>query len=281
MPHDWPNVETLKCIELGSDDVHIWRARLNVSPEVFRGLSRTLAPDEVERARQFRFERHRDLFVASRGILRHILSGYMRTAPQALLLRSTAKGKPFMAYDKCEVHFNVSHSGTLALYAVARREVGIDIEQIDARLATPDVAMRVFTSREFAEWCALPASARSRAFFDCWTRKEACLKGRAEGLSLPLDELEVWSEGDELRVVFSDSQAWLLRSLKPAAGYSAAVAVEGGCAAVKFLDFWLSDGVRAIGDRVRTPTDSDSRLRALSSCSAICETSNPLLESIQ
>ena len=36
-----------------------------------------------------------------------------------------------------------------------------------------------------------------RVFFDCWTRKEACLKGRAEGLSLPLNELEVWSADDE------------------------------------------------------------------------------------
>jgi 4'-phosphopantetheinyl transferase len=136
----------------------------------------------------------------------------------------------------------------LALYAVARHEVGIDIERIDARLATPDVAMRVFTSREFAEWYSLPASERSRVFFDCWTRKEAYLKGRAEGLSSPLSELEVWSADDEFRVLFSDSQTWALRSLKPAAEYSAAVAVEGGCAAVNFLDFWLSDGVRANSD---------------------------------
>jgi 4'-phosphopantetheinyl transferase len=241
-------VEALNRIELGPDEVHVWRARLDVSPAVFRGLSRTLAPDEVERARQFRFLRHRNLFVAARGILRHILSSYMRMAPDALLLRSSANGKPFMAYDKCGVHFNVSHSGASALYAVARHEVGIDIEQIDARLATPDVAMRVFTSGELAEWCALPVSTRSRAFFDCWTRKEACLKGRAEGLSLPLNELEVWSAGDEYRVLFSGGQAWLLRSLKPAAGYSAAIAVEGGCADVKYLGFRLNNGAFAIDD---------------------------------
>ncbi|MGA2961758.1 MAG: 4'-phosphopantetheinyl transferase superfamily protein [Candidatus Korobacteraceae bacterium] len=237
-------METLKCIELGPDDVHIWRARLDVGSAVLRGLARTLAPNEIERTSQFRFLLHRNLFVAARGILRHILSGYMQTAPQALLLRSTAKGKLFLA-DKCGVHFNVSHSGTLALYAVARHEVGIDIERIDARLATPDVAMRVFTSRELAEWYALPASERSRVFFDCWTRKEAYLKGRAEGLSLPLSELEVWSAGGEFRVLFSDGQMWALRSLKPTGEYSAAVAVEGGRASVKCLDFWLSDGVRA------------------------------------
>ncbi len=219
-----------------------------MSPAVLRGLSRTLAPDEVERARQLRFLRHRNLFVAARGILRHILSSYMRTAPDALLLRSTANGKPFIAYDKCGVHFNVSHSGTLALYAVARHEVGIDIEQIDARFATPDVAMRVFTSGELAEWYALPVSTRSRAFFDCWTRKEACLKGRAEGLSLPLNELEAWSAGDEFRVLFSGGQACLLRSLKPAAGYSAAIAVEGGCADVKYWDFRLDHDASAIND---------------------------------
>jgi 4'-phosphopantetheinyl transferase len=186
--------------------------------------------------------------VAARGILRHILSSYMRTAPRALLLRSTANGKPLMADDKCGVHFNVSHSGTLALYAVARREVGIDIEQIDRRLATADVAIRVFTSGELAEWYALPVSTRSRAFFDCWTRKEACLKGRAKGLALPLNELEVWSAGDEFRVLFSGGRTWLLRSFKPAAGYSAAVAVEGGCADVKYMDFHLNNGASAIDE---------------------------------
>jgi 4'-phosphopantetheinyl transferase len=239
-------VGTLNRIELGPDGVHIWRARLDVSPAVFSSLSRVLAPDEVERARQFRFVRHRNLFVAARGILRHILSSYTRTAPPALLLRSTAKGKPFLASDKCGVYFNVSHSGALALYAVARHEVGIDIEQIDRRLATPDVAMRVFTSGELAEWHALSASARWRVFFDCWTLKEACLKGRAEGLSLPLNELEVWPAGGEFRVLFSGGQAWLLRSFKPAAGYSAAVAVEGGCADVKYLHFRLSNSASAI-----------------------------------
>ncbi len=235
-------------IELGADDVHIWHARLDVSPAVLRGLSTTLAPDEIERARQFRFVRDRNLFVAARAILRHILSGYMRMAPHALLLRSTANGKPYLAHDEREVHFNVSHSGAVALYAVARREVGVDIERIDARLATPEVAMQVFTGRELAEWSALPASSRTHAFFDCWTRKEACAKGRAEGLSLPLNELEVWSADEEFRVVAGGGRAWLLRSLKAAAGYSAAVAVEGGCMNVQSLDFCLSNDSSTVDD---------------------------------
>ena len=232
-----------------------------MSPAVFRDLSSTLAPDEIERASRFRFVRHRNLFAATRGILRHILSSYMRMAPRALLLRSTANGKPNMAYDKCGVHFNVSHSGALALYAVARHEVGIDIEQIDARLATPDVAMRIFTSGELAEWHALPAPARCRFFFDCWTRKEAYLKGRGKGLLLPLDELEVRSAGDESRVLFSDSRAWLLRTLRPAPGYSAAVAVEGKCADLKSLDLWLSDGVCASDVAPELFVSSNSLLR--------------------
>jgi hypothetical protein len=63
-----------------------------------------------------------------------------------------------------------------------------------------------------------------------------------------LNELEVWSAGDEYRVLFSGGQAWLLRSLKPAAGYSAAIAVEGGCADVKYLGFRLNNGAFAIDD---------------------------------
>ena len=226
-----------ECIQLGPEEVHIWRVTLDVSPAVFGALSSTLAADEIERARQFRFGRHRDLFTAGRGILRYILSRYLRTAPQALPLRSARQGKLFCDDDRCGIHFNVSHSGALALYAVARREVGIDLEQIDAGLATPEVAARIFTNREFAQWRALPSSTRVRAFFDCWTRKEACLKGCAEGLSLPLNELDVWSPLDEQRVLSYAGQSWLLRSLKPAAAYSAAVAVEGGCAELRHMKF--------------------------------------------
>jgi len=58
------------------------------------------------------------------------------------------------------------------------------------------------------------------------------------------------SAGDELRVLFSGGQAWLLRSLESAAGYSAAIAVEGGCADVKYLDFRLNHGAFAINDVV-------------------------------
>lgn len=234
--------------ELGPDDVHIWRAKLDVNPAVLRSLNRTLAPDEVERARRFRFVLHRNLFAAARGILRHILSSYVTTPPHALLLRSGASGKPCMADTEHGVHFNLSHSGTQALYAVARREVGIDIEQIDARFATPEIVERVFTSGEFAELHSFPASMRERAFFDCWTRKEAYLKGRAEGLSLPLNKLEAWSTRDEFRVLFSGGQAWSLYPLKAAAGYSAAVAVAGGCADIKYFTFPSSDGERAIED---------------------------------
>jgi 4'-phosphopantetheinyl transferase len=235
-------------IELGPDDVHIWRARLDGSPAELRSLGMTLAPDEADRALRFRFVRHRDLFVAARGILRHILSSYVNTPPDALLLRSGASGKPFMTDTERGVHFNVSHSGTQALYAVARREVGIDIEQIDGRFATPDIAERVFTCGELAELHTLPASMRERVFFDCWTRKEAYLKGRAEGLAMPLNKLEVWSKRDESRVLFSRGQAWLLCPLGAATGYSAAVAVEGGCADIKYFTFPLSDGESAIDD---------------------------------
>jgi 4'-phosphopantetheinyl transferase len=245
----------LNRMELAPNDVHIWRARLDVSPAVLRGLSGPLTADEVERARQFRFVCHRNLFVVARGILRHILSGYMRMAPRALPLRSTEEGKPFLDYDRCGIHFNLSHSGSSALCAVARREVGIDIERIDARLATTDAAMSVFTSGELAEWYALPSPRRLRAFFDCWTRKEACLKGRAEGLSLPLTELEAWSAGEELRVLFSGGRTWLLRSLKSSAGYSAAVAVDGGGTDLKFMDFRFSDGACAAANCWSQNTD--------------------------
>ena len=104
-------------------------------------------------------------------------------------------GKPALAgeSDGNAIRFSVSHSHGVALYAVTRgREVGIDIERIRSNLAVAEIAERFFSRREIAMLRTLPTEAQRQAFFRCWTHKEAYIKARSEGLSLPLDQFDVW-----------------------------------------------------------------------------------------
>jgi 4'-phosphopantetheinyl transferase len=111
--------------------------------------------------------------------------------------------------------------------------VGIDLERIRFDLAVLEIAERFFSRRELAMLRALPTELQREAFYRCWTRKEAYIKARGEGLSLPLDQFDVSLAPGEPAAVLgtqhdpSEASRWSLRELTPAPGYFAALAVEG------------------------------------------------------
>ncbi|MGD0207571.1 MAG: 4'-phosphopantetheinyl transferase superfamily protein [Verrucomicrobiota bacterium] len=221
---------------LGCDEVHVWRATLDQTPSQIQSFLHNLAADEQARAERFHFERDRGHFIVARGVLRAILGGYLKRAPEGLSFCYGSHGKPAIAGESGgdAIRFNVSHSHGIALYAVTRgREVGVDLERIRFNLAVAEIAERFFSRREVAMLRALPTEEQREAFFRCWTRKEACLKARGEGLSLPLDQVDVSLAPGEPDAApgtqpdSSDASRWSLQELAPAPGYVAALAVEG------------------------------------------------------
>lgn len=180
--------------EITSTVVHLWRAALDVSPEVLARLAGHLSKDESDRAARFVFPRDRDRFVAARGILRDILGRYIQLHPADVRFSYEEAGKPTLAADLqgSGLRFNLAHSRSLALYALAKgRDVGVDIEFIRPELADEEIAERFFSPTEVAELQALPASERTAGFFRCWTRKEAYIKARGGGLRIPLRSFHV------------------------------------------------------------------------------------------
>lgn len=227
-----PPPETLV---LGCDEVHVWRADLHQAPPQVQGFLNSLAADEQARAERFHFERDREHFIVARGVLRAILGCYMNRAPERLSFCYGSHGKPALAgeSDGDAIRFSVSHSHGVALYAATRgREVGIDLERIRFDLAVAEIAERFFSRREAAMLRTLPTEAQREAFFRCWTRKEAYVKARGEGLSLPLDQFDLSlapGEPDEVLGAQrdpSEGSRWSLQELTPAPGYVAALAVE-------------------------------------------------------
>ena len=220
---------------LDGDEVHVWRAALARTPREVEALEGLLSEDELRRAGRFHFRRDRANFVVARGTLREILSLYAGPPPRLLRFDYNAFGKPELAgaHAATRVRFNLSHAGGLALYAVAEgREVGVDVEAVRESVSCEELAASFFSRREVAALLALPARDRRGAFFDCWTRKEAYIKARGEGLSLPLDSFDVsLTPGEPAALLRTsderDAAGWTLRELTPGDGYAAAVAVEG------------------------------------------------------
>lgn len=217
---------------LAPDEVHVWCARLDQPAHVlatFRGL---LAPDELARADRFHFEKDERHFVAGRGLLRTLIGRYLNRAPAQLRFNVNAYGKPALAGGG-SLNFNLSHAHGLALYAFAReRAVGVDIEHIRTEVECRKLAGHFFSPLEVRTLLSLPAESQREAFFNCWTRKEAYIKARGEGLSRPLAGFDVsLAPGERAALLRSDDEdgavRWTLRELSVPPDYAAALAVEG------------------------------------------------------
>ncbi len=195
-----------------------------------------LSPLEVERAVNFHFQKDRDRYVASHGILREIIRSYTGKNPSCLSFTRNAFGKPFLSIDDniISLSFNLSHSHDLAVYALTlKRQIGIDIEFMRSDSARDRTAEYGFSPREVAQLRSLPAASQTKAFFNCWTRKEAFIKAQGEGWSIPLNQFDVSLIPDKpaclLRTEWDTNEAkrWSLSDLNVNKEYAAAVAVVG------------------------------------------------------
>ena len=239
-------------IPLARDAVHVWHASLSREPRELAGLGQLLSPDERERAARFRFARDRDRYVAGRGLLRIVLGRYVDHPAATLAFDYGEFDKPHLRGGG--LHFNLSHSGAVALLAVTRvAEVGVDVELEPVRFDYEALAGRFFSPAEVAALSRVAPAQRARSFLLCWTRKEAFIKARGDGLQLALDSFDVSLEpalpAVLERTAWNDEEPgqWTIRDVSdPERGYVGAVAIratkiEVVCDRVPgALDRWLT-----------------------------------------
>ena len=215
-------------------ETHVWRAKLDV-PWSWT-FDEALTLDDRARADRFRFESDRRRFCVARASLRLVLGRYLKTKASRLQIDSGEYGKPYFVDEKATqgLRFNLSHSNSLALIAVSRdREVGVDLEYMRAKFVTDEVATHFFSPSELAEFRDVPAHLKTQSFFNCWTRKEAYIKARGEGLYCALDQFDVSVAPHapamllNSRVAPGEVERWRFQDISPAAGYAATLAVEG------------------------------------------------------
>jgi len=217
--------------ELPPDVVQVWTQVLRVPSPIEQSCYDILSAEERERAARNRAGRPRNDFVVTRGRLRSLAARYLGTAPQNLSFRYSKHGKPSLD-GPFHLRFNVSHTEDLALLAFVRtREIGVDVEKITAATEARKLAERFFSVRERGVLENLSGEELHTAFFRCWTRKEAYVKARGEGLSLPLHQFDVSVTAGESHALLatrpdpSEAGRWILRDLPVIPGYAAAVAV--------------------------------------------------------
>ena len=176
---------------LGPGEIHIWSFSLAPDPSRVAALRPLLDHEEIARVERYRFDHLKRRGVVRRGRLRQVVGAYAGIEPKDVRFDYGEKGKPLLAADQQGeeiLHFNLSDSEDLAVYAVTRGcEIGVDVEMLRPMPDADSIAVSFFAAAERDVLAGVGEGEKSQAFFNCWTRKEAYIKAIGEGLSEPLD----------------------------------------------------------------------------------------------
>ena len=228
-----------------TSSIDIWTIPLG-SPDHTLADSRALL-SEIERSQADRFifpEIQRRYVMAHAG-LRRILALYIPEKPEAITYEINAFGKPALAEHTTpgNIQFNLSHSGELALVAVVRdRPVGVDVECIKPLTDHMRIAERYFSPDEMFALKLMDPSKSHEAFIQLWAGKEAFIKARGEGLSLPLSQFSLAELIEHPGKTSSKVKlpgyktTWVVYIIKVMTGYLGAIAVKGAIRDIQYLE---------------------------------------------
>jgi 4'-phosphopantetheinyl transferase len=198
-------------------------------------LRSLLSAEELQRGNRLLDRVRWERFFARRGMLREMLAELLSLEPRDVRLDVGEFGKLQIAADQnpASIRFNLSHAADLMLIAVAvGDEVGVDLEEVRQETAYRPMVERYFSALERKELFSLEPAEQLSAFYRCWTRKEAYLKGTGTGFSQPstcfdvtlmpgLPPALVGHRGSPAEIT-----RWRIEDVAVPAGYCAALAVE-------------------------------------------------------
>ena len=237
--------------ELPLDAVDVWYLFTDrvTDPDVLSRYAGLLSADERLRRDRFAFDRDRHQFLVTRGLVRTLLSRYARIGPEECVFVTNGYGKPFLLQHETargRLEFNVSHTNGLVAIAITMgRDVGIDVEELGREPVDLDVR-RFFSAPEVEALEALPPAEHRSRFFDYWTLKEAYIKARGMGLSLPLDGFSMVLGSDRPPTIAfapaihdDDATAWQFVQFSPSQHHRLALAIRrnGTEVVVRFREF--------------------------------------------
>lgn len=221
--------------------LHLWALTIDPAESIAATLQPLLSTDETRRADSFKSAHLRLSYTICRGVVRLLLGHYLNIEPSLVQFQYQPKGKPIVAHFN-HLSFNVSHSAEVMLCGViANGEIGVDVERIRPLTDMHDLARRLYCPEEADELISLPETQRYKAFYRCWTRKEAYLKAVGEGLSAPLNDFRVTlmpTEAARFIHIGGDmdlAHSWSLSDVDVGDLYVAAIAYPGPERAIRLM----------------------------------------------
>lgn len=240
--NEW--VSGAESLDMNQADIHIWKVCIDKYLSESSQYLNIISQDELERSARFCAHKDQASYVTSRGILRKILSRYLLIAPNKIKFNYNNYGKPYLCPTNKinDITFNVSHSGSLVLYVVARnRDVGIDVEEMCHVDNYEKISEMLFSHEENTKLKHYAPHERLEAFYKCWTSKEAIAKAIGQGLSYPLHTLSVSLDpsktSDTIKIDDNllNSKKWHLFTINPEPNYKASFSFNGS---FKKINYW-------------------------------------------
>ncbi len=226
-------------LSLERTEAHLWYVfpDMLTDPALLRTYHHLMCPEESAQHQRFYFAEARHEYLVTRALVRTVLSHYASVEPWTWRFKKNAYGKPAISAPGGipRLSFNLSNTNGLIVCLVALdREVGVDVEDLRRPGETVDIADQFFSQIEVAALRALPVEAQRDRFFEYWTLKEAYIKARGMGLSLPLEQFSFHLDpGQPVRISFDSClvdapQSWQFEQFRPTSRHMVAVALRRG-----------------------------------------------------
>lgn len=228
--------------EINRGELHLYPAAREELEANLDQFYATLVPDEKKRAERLLIPEKVEQFILGRGFLRSLLAAYTGFEPGKLKLSSDENGKPFLVNSR--IQFNLSHSHKQYLFGMTSgTPLGVDVQQFYQLTNPKFLAKKYFSSGEIDTLPEGTDEGYLEAFFTCWVRKEAYLKGLGFGLRKNPSRITLIASTPETSQPLSEQplprnpKGWKILDIDSPPGYKAAAAVRFPAPRVLVLTF--------------------------------------------
>ena len=189
--------------------IDIWQ--FSYTESLYNSFNSTdiLSYQEIETANGLKFIKHKKRYILFHKILRIVLSKYIDIKPKQIVFHTNDYGKPYL--PEYNIQFNITHSNGMLAIAIWKKQIGIDLENLDRSLDFIDMAKQVLSSEEFQALTNLTLENSTSLFFNLWTQKEALLKAIGTGLNNSMIHINLIDK-KEINI---DGNMWQIEKIKP------------------------------------------------------------------